>query len=70
MKIFKKKVTQEELGQYDYQVSYILSGVDRKIDDLADALGYKFDVDYTPEGAKIKLVKKPAKRKPVKKGKK
>jgi len=63
MKIFKKKVTQEELGQYDYQVSYILSGVDRKIDDLADALGYKFDVDYTPEGAKIKLVKKPVKRK-------
>lgn len=63
MKIFKKKVTQEELGQYDYQVSYILSGVDSKIDQLADALGYKFDVDYTPEGAKIKLVKKPVKRK-------
>jgi len=43
MKFFKKKVTQEELGEYDYQVSYVLQGVDDKINELADTLGYKWD---------------------------
>mgnify|MGYP003419839433 CR=1 FL=1 len=79
MRIFKKKVTQEELGQYDYQVSYILQGVDDKINELASTLGYKWDPgmarvnNYSRGGESrfgldktggwVEKVKKPVKRK-------